>query len=39
MYPHAVETFDKMPYPDASKVKICGENWSRLYGIPLVKHT
>jgi predicted TIM-barrel fold metal-dependent hydrolase len=34
-----VETFDKMPYPESSKAKICGENWSRLYNIPLVKHT
>ena len=25
--------------PDSSKVKICGDNWSRLYKIPLVKHT
>jgi len=25
MFPHAVDTFDKMPYPAASKAKICGE--------------
>lgn len=39
MYPNAVDTFEKMPYPAASKGKIVGENWERLYGIPLVKHT
>jgi predicted TIM-barrel fold metal-dependent hydrolase len=39
MFPHAVDTFAKMPYPDSSKRKIVGENWERLYGIPLVKHT
>ncbi len=39
MYPNAVDTFEKMPYPAASKRKIVGENWERLYGIPLVKHT
>ena len=38
-YPHAVETFDELPIPEASKVKICGENWQRLYKVPLVKHT
>jgi predicted TIM-barrel fold metal-dependent hydrolase len=38
-YPHAVDTFDKMPFPEESKVKICGANWERLYKIPLVKHT
>ncbi len=32
-YPHAVDTFDKLPFPDASKAKICGENWERLYKI------
>jgi len=37
--PHAVDTFDKMPFPEESKVKICGPNWERLYKIPLVKHT
>ncbi len=39
MFPHAVDTFARMPYPEASKVKIVGENWERLYDIPLVKHT
>ena len=38
-YPHAVDTFDKLPFPEASKAKICGENWERLYKIPLVKKT
>jgi predicted TIM-barrel fold metal-dependent hydrolase len=37
-YPHAVDTFDTLPLPEASKVKICGPNWERLYKIPLVKH-
>ena len=37
MYPHAVETFEKLPLSDASKRKVVGENWKRLYGIPLVK--
>jgi predicted TIM-barrel fold metal-dependent hydrolase len=36
-YPHAVEAFDELPFPDASKRKILGDNWSRLYDIPLVK--
>jgi predicted TIM-barrel fold metal-dependent hydrolase len=36
-YPHAVETFEKLPLSDASKRKIVGDNWQRLYGIPLVK--
>jgi predicted TIM-barrel fold metal-dependent hydrolase len=34
-YPHAVEAFAKLPIPEASQEKIVGENWSRLYGIPL----
>lgn len=38
-YPRAVETFDKLPFPEASKVKICGANWERLYKLPQVKHT
>ena len=36
-YPHAVDTFDKMPFPEASKPKISGHNWERLYKIPLTK--
>jgi uncharacterized protein len=36
-YPHAVDTFDELPLPQASKVRICGENWARLYKIPLAK--
>jgi len=35
MYPHAVEGFDQLPLSDASKRKIVGENWRRLYGIAL----
>jgi predicted TIM-barrel fold metal-dependent hydrolase len=34
-FPHAVESFAKLPIPEASKARILGENWSRLYGIPL----
>jgi predicted TIM-barrel fold metal-dependent hydrolase len=36
-YPHAVEAFAKLPIPEASRRKILGENWSRLYGVPLRK--
>jgi len=36
-YPHAVEAFEKLPLPEASKIRIVGENWERLYGIPLRK--
>ena len=37
-YPHAVDTFDKLEFTAESKAKICGENWERLYKIPLAKH-
>jgi len=37
-FPHAVEAFGRLPIPEASQRRILGENWSRLYGIPLVKH-
>jgi predicted TIM-barrel fold metal-dependent hydrolase len=36
-FPHAVEAFAKLPIPEASQRRIVGENWSRLYDIPLVK--
>ena len=36
-YPHSVENFEKLPIPEASRIKIVGENWSRLYDIPLKK--
>jgi predicted TIM-barrel fold metal-dependent hydrolase len=36
-YPHSVENFDKLSIPTESKTKILGENWSRLYDIPLKK--
>jgi predicted TIM-barrel fold metal-dependent hydrolase len=36
-YPHAVEAFGKLPIPEASQRRILGENWSRLYGVPLRK--
>jgi predicted TIM-barrel fold metal-dependent hydrolase len=34
-YPHAVEAFAKLPIPEASLRRIVGENWSRLYDVPL----
>ena len=34
-YPHAVEGFEELNLPADAKVKIVGENWSRLYKIPL----
>ncbi len=36
-FPHAVHTFDKLELPESSKIKICGENWERLYQIPLAR--
>lgn len=36
-FPHAVDTFDELDIPEASKAKICGTNWERLYRIPLTK--
>ena len=38
-YPNAVRAFDELPWPEASKLKIVGENWERLYKIPLAKKT
>lgn len=38
-FPHAVDTFEKLPLPEESKIKIVGENWEKLYKIPLVKKT
>jgi predicted TIM-barrel fold metal-dependent hydrolase len=35
MYPHAVECFRKLPLSAASQRRILGDNWSRLYRIPL----
>jgi predicted TIM-barrel fold metal-dependent hydrolase len=34
-YPHAVDGFEKLDLPFDAKVRIVGENWSRLYRIPL----
>jgi uncharacterized protein len=34
-YPHAMETFRKLPLAEESQRRIVGENWSRLYGVPL----
>jgi uncharacterized protein len=36
-YPHAVETFRKLPLSEESQRKITGDNWSRLYNIPLTR--
>jgi predicted TIM-barrel fold metal-dependent hydrolase len=36
-YPHAVETFRKLPLSEESQRKITGDNWSRLYSIPLAR--
>lgn len=36
-FPNAVDTFDQLDFPEASKIKICGPNWERLYKIPLTK--
>ncbi len=38
-YPHAVDTFDKLPLDDAAKARIVGTNWQDLYKVPLVKKT
>jgi uncharacterized protein len=35
MYPHAIENFQKLPLSESAMRKIVGDNWSRLYGIPL----
>ena len=36
-FPHSVEVFAQLPLSEASQRRIVGENWSRLYGIPLRK--
>jgi predicted TIM-barrel fold metal-dependent hydrolase len=36
-FPHAVDYFAKLPISEESQRRIVGENWSRLYGIPLAK--
>lgn len=36
-YPHATETFRKLPLSEASQAKVAGDNWSRLYKIPLAR--
>jgi predicted TIM-barrel fold metal-dependent hydrolase len=36
-YPHAVSSFEKLAIPEAARRRILGDNWSRLYGIPLEK--
>jgi predicted TIM-barrel fold metal-dependent hydrolase len=38
-FPHAVDTFDKLPIDDADKAAIVSGNWAALYQIPLVKKT
>ena len=39
LYPRAIESFEKLPLSDASRRKIVGDNWRRLYGIDLAKKT
>lgn len=34
-YPNAMETFRKLPLTEVNQRKIVGDNWSRLYDIPL----
>ena len=34
-YPHAVERFRKLPLSEEQQRKVVGDNWSRLYDIPL----
>lgn len=34
-YPHATETFRTLPLSAESQAKVLGDNWSRLYKIPL----
>ncbi len=36
-FPHAVDTFDELDLSEATKAKICGPNWERLYRIPATK--
>jgi len=36
--PHAVETFEKLPFSEQTQRKVVGDNWSRLYDIPLERH-
>jgi len=38
-YPHAVEMFHKLPLSEASRRKVVGANWSRLYDTPMPKRT
>ena len=38
-FPDATRTFWKLPLEESSKRKIAGANWSRLYGVPLLRHT
>ena len=36
-YPHAVEELERLALPQDVKVRIVGENWARLYKVPLTK--
>ena len=36
-YPHAVEELGRLALPHDVKVRIVGENWARLYKVPLAK--
>lgn len=34
-FPHAMQAFRKLPLAEETQRKVVGDNWSRLYGIPL----
>lgn len=36
-FPHAVDTFEKLPFGEEAKRRIVGPNWERLYEIPLAR--
>ena len=36
-FPRAVEAFRTLPLSEESQRKIAGDNWSRLYDIPLTR--
>ena len=37
MYPNAVKNLKELPLSEESLCRIVGDNWSRLYDIPLVR--
>lgn len=36
-YPHAMEAFRKLPLSEETQRRVVGDNWSRLYDIPLAR--